>query len=29
MLIMIEGSEKHNCERSFWTSEFGCFWKAQ
>ena len=27
--IMIDGSEKHHCEGSFWTSEFKCFWKTQ
>ena len=25
----IDGSQKRNCEGSFWTSVFECFWKAQ
>ena len=29
IVIMIEGSEKRNCEGGFCTSEFACFWKAQ
>ena len=29
IVIMIDGSEKRNCEGGFWTSEFACFWKAQ
>ena len=29
IIIMIDRSEKHNCEGGFWTSEFACFWKAQ
>ena len=28
-VIMIDGSEKRNCEGGFWASEFACFWKAQ
>ena len=27
--IVIDGSEKRNCEGSFWTLEFACLWKAQ
>ena len=27
--IMIDGSEKRNCEGGFWTLELACFWKAQ
>ena len=27
MVIMIDGSEKRNCERGFWTLEFACLWK--
>ena len=29
IVIMIDGSEKRNCEGGFWTLEFACFWKAQ
>ena len=29
IVIMIDGSEKHNCEDGFWTLEFACLWKAQ
>ena len=29
IVIMIDGSEKRNCESGFWTLEFACFWKAQ
>ena len=29
IVIMIDGSDKHNCEFGFWTLEFACFWKAQ
>ena len=29
IVIMIDGSEKRNCEGGFWTSEFACLWKAQ
>ena len=25
----VDGSQKRNCEDSFWTSVFGCFWKAR
>ena len=28
-LLVIEGSEKCNCEGGFWTFEFACLWKAQ
>ena len=27
--MMINGSEKRNCEDGFWASELACFWKAQ
>ena len=29
IVIMIDGSEKLNCERGFWISEFACLWKVQ
>ena len=29
IVIMIEGSEKRNCEGGFSTLEFACLWKAQ
>ena len=29
IVIMIDSSEKRNCEGSFWTLEFACLWKAQ
>ena len=29
IVIMIDGSEKRNCERVFWTLEFACLWKVQ
>ena len=29
IVIMIDGSEKRNCEGGFWTLEFACLWKAQ
>ena len=29
IVIMIDGSEKRNCEGAFWTLEFACLWKAQ
>ena len=29
IVIMIDGSEKHNCEDGFWTLEFASLWKAQ
>ena len=29
IVIMIDGSEKRNCESGFWTLEFPCLWKAQ
>ena len=29
VVIMIDGSEKRNCEGGFWTLEFACLWKAQ
>ena len=29
IVIMIDGSEKRNCESGFWTLEFACFRKAQ
>ena len=29
IVIMIDGSEKRNCEGVFWTLEFACLWKAQ
>ena len=29
VFIMIDGSEKHNCEGGFWTLEFACLWNAQ
>ena len=29
IVIMIDGSEKSNCEGGFWTFEFACLWKAQ
>ena len=29
ILIMIDGSEKRNCEGGSWTLEFACLWKAQ
>ena len=29
IVIMIDGSDKHNCEGGFWTLEFACLWKAQ
>ena len=29
IVIMIDGSEKRNCEGGFWTSELACLWKAQ
>ena len=29
IVIMIDGSEKCNCEDGFWTLEFACLWKAQ
>ena len=29
VIVMINGSEKRNCEGGFWASEFACFWKAQ
>ena len=28
IVIMIDGSEKRNCEGSFWALEFACLWKA-
>ena len=28
IVIMIDGSEKRNCEGGFWTLEFACLWKA-
>ena len=28
IVIMIDSSEKHNCEDGFWTLEFACLWKA-
>ena len=29
IVIMIDGSEKRNCEGAFWTLEFARLWKAQ
>ena len=29
IVIMIDGSEKRNCQGGFWTLEFACLWKAQ
>ena len=29
IVIMIDGSQKRNCEGGFWTWEFACLWKAQ
>ena len=29
VFIMIDGSEKHDCEGGFWTLEFACLWNAQ
>ena len=29
IVIMIDGSQKRNCEGGFWTLEFACLWKAQ
>ena len=29
IVMMINGSEKRNCEGGFWASEFACFWKSQ
>ena len=29
IVIMIDGSEKRNCEGGFWSLEFACLWKAQ
>ena len=29
IVIMIDGSEKRNCEGAFWTLEFAYLWKAQ
>ena len=29
IVIMIDGSEKRNCEGGVWTLEFACLWKAQ
>ena len=29
IVIMIDGSEKRNCEGGFWTLEFASLWKAQ
>ena len=29
IVIMIDGSEKSNCEGGFWTLEFACLWKVQ
>ena len=29
IIIMIDGSEKHHCEGSFWTLKFACLWKVQ
>ena len=29
IVIMIDGSEKLNCDGGFWTLEFACLWKAQ
>ena len=29
IVIMIDGSEKQNCEGGFWTLDFACLWKAQ
>ena len=29
IISMIESNEKCNCEGSFWTSEFVCFWKVK
>ena len=29
IVIIIDGSEKRNCEGGFWTLEFACLWKAQ
>ena len=29
IVMMINGSEKRNCEGGFWASQFACFWKAQ
>ena len=29
IIIMIDDSEKCNCEGSFWTLELACLWKAQ
>ena len=29
IVIMIDGSQKRNCEGGVWTLEFACFWKAQ
>ena len=29
IVIMIDGSEKHNCEGGFWSLESACLWKAQ
>ena len=29
IVILIDGSEKRNCEGGFWTLEFACLWKAQ
>ena len=28
IVIMIDGSEKRNCEGGLWTLEFACLWKA-
>ena len=29
IIIMIDGSEKRNCEGGLWTLEFACLWKVQ
>ena len=29
IIIMIDGSQKRNCEGGVWTLEFARFWKAQ
>ena len=29
IIIMIDGSKKHDCEGGFWTLKFACLWKAQ
>ena len=29
IVIMIDSSEKSNCEGGFWTLEFACLWKVQ